>query len=157
MEDGWWSFVLCELHSYSGLGGMNSRKLGLSMLFCHSPMTETVNKINLISKWFVMIVCSWSVWGTVFRSELVMAWSSSLEGMPCNSDLNVYLNIEVVIRLLQWSPLLRTQVVLQILWVVVVSGISVVFSHSVGFVWWSRLSCLMLVFVIVYDLYYCNI
>ena len=102
-------------------------------------------------------ICSCSAWRTVFRSCLGKAWSSSLEGMPCNSDMYVYLSIEVVIGLIQWSPLLRCQVVIQILWVVVVGGISVVFSHSVEWVWWSRLSFLMLVFVIVFDLYYCII
>ena len=30
------------------------------MSFCHSTMTVNANKINLISKWFVMIVCSCS-------------------------------------------------------------------------------------------------
>ena len=102
------------------------RKAGIIEVNCHSTMTETINKINLISKWFVMIVSSWSVWRTVFRSCLGMAWSSSLEEMLCNSDLYVYLNIEVVIGLFQWSPLLRSQVILQIFWVVIVSGISVV-------------------------------
>ena len=37
----------------------------------------------------------------MLRSCLGMAWSSSLEGMPCNSDLYVYLNIEVVIGMVQ--------------------------------------------------------
>ena len=76
---------------------------------------------------------------TVFRSCMGMVWRLSLEGMPCNSDLYVYLNIEVVIGLIQWSPLLRSQVVLQFTWVVIVGGISVVFSHSVDWVWGGRL------------------
>ena len=50
----------------------------------------------------------------MLRSCLGMTLSSSLEGMPCNSDLYVYLNIEAVIGLVKGSPLLRCQVVLQI-------------------------------------------
>ena len=37
----------------------------------------------------------------MFRSGLGMARNSSLEGMPGSSDLYVYLNIEVVIGLIQ--------------------------------------------------------
>ena len=36
-------------------GSWNARYEG-----CHSTMTVTANKINLISKWFAMIVCSCS-------------------------------------------------------------------------------------------------
>ena len=46
------------------------------------------------------------------QPRLGMAWRSCVEVMPCNSDLYVYLNIEVVIGLVQWSPFLRNQVVL---------------------------------------------
>ena len=35
------------------------------------------------------------------QPRLGMAWRSCVEGMPRNSDLHVYLNIEVVIGLLQ--------------------------------------------------------
>ena len=74
----------------------------------------------------VSIVC---ICGEMFcvQPRLEMAWSSCLEGMPCNSDLYVYLSIEVVIGQVQWSPFLRSQVVFQILWVVIVGGMSVVF------------------------------
>ena len=63
-------------------------------------MTTTVfpNEINLISEWFDMTGFS------VLCRELLLCSTSSgncVEGMPCNSDLYVYLNIEVVIGLVQ--------------------------------------------------------
>ena len=73
------------------------------------------------------------------QPRLGMASRSCVEGMPCNSDLYVYLNIEVVIGLVQWSPFLRSQVVLQILWVVIKDGMSVVLSHSFVRMWWDHL------------------
>ena len=39
----------------------------------------------------------------MFRSCLGLACSLSLEGVPCNSDLYVYLNTEVGIGLVQWK------------------------------------------------------
>ena len=60
------------------------------------------NEINLISEWFAMTGFS------VLCRELLLCSTSSgngvemcVEGMPCNSDLYVYLNIEVVIGLVQ--------------------------------------------------------
>ena len=37
----------------------------------------------------------------MFDLGLGMAWRLCVEGMPCNSDLHVYLKIEVVIGLVQ--------------------------------------------------------
>ena len=39
----------------------------------------------------------------MFRSRLGMTCSLSLEGVPCKSDLYIYLNIEMAIGLVQWS------------------------------------------------------
>ena len=67
-------------------------------------MTTTVfpNEINLISKWFAMTVFLYYVENLLcVQPRLGMAWRSCVEGMPRNSDLYVYLNIEVVIGLVQ--------------------------------------------------------
>ena len=67
-------------------------------------VTTTVfpNEINLISEWFAMtgfsVLCRELV---CVRPRLGMAWRLCVEGMPCYSDLYVYLNIEVVIGLVQ--------------------------------------------------------
>ena len=89
-------------------------KLESWISFCRSTMTVTVNKINLTSKWFAMIVCSCSAENCVsilFGNGVKLEFGGNL---PCNSDLYV-LSIETVIGLIQRSPLLRCQVVLQIL------------------------------------------
>ena len=86
----------------------------------HSTMTVTAYDIVLISKWFVMIVCSCSA--EVFKKNVLefrpclgMTRKVSLEGMPCNFDLYLYSDIEVLIGLIQKIPFLRSQVVLQII------------------------------------------
>ena len=58
---------------------------------CDRQMMLLLREVNPISKWFVMIVCSC----------LVTKYSMSLEGVPCNSDLYLYLNIEMAIGLVQ--------------------------------------------------------
>ena len=47
-----------------------------------------------------------------YHPRLGMAWRLCLGGMPCTLDLYLYLSIEVVIGLIQWSPFLLSQVVL---------------------------------------------
>ena len=63
-------------------------------------MTVSANKVNLISKWFVMIVCSCLVGNCV---SISFGNGVNFEfAMPGELDLYVYLNIEMAIVLLQW-------------------------------------------------------
>ena len=67
-------------------------------------VTTTVfpNEINLKTKWFAMTGFLYYVENLFcVQPRLGMAWRLCVEGMPCNSDLYVYLNIEVVIGLVQ--------------------------------------------------------
>ena len=100
MEDGWSSFVCREHHFCSVLEEGSSRKLESWISVCHSTMTVTANKVNLISKWFVLIVCSCLVENCVSISFGIGA-SLSFDAMPGDLDLYVYLNIEMAIVLLQ--------------------------------------------------------
>ena len=60
-------FVVCREHHFcSVLVQGSSKKLEWWISVCHSKMTVTADKVNLISKWFDMIVSSCLVENCVF-------------------------------------------------------------------------------------------
>ena len=52
------SSCFASINSFSIIGGGSSRKLESQISPCPSMMTKIGKNINLISRWFVMIVCS---------------------------------------------------------------------------------------------------
>ena len=72
------------------------------LLFRHSAMTVIPNEINPISKWFAMSGFSVLV-ENCFVCSLVREWREDRVRKGCLviSDLYVYLNIELVIGLVQ--------------------------------------------------------
>ena len=78
--------------------------MDMKLLACRSTTTVIPNEINPISKWFAMSGCSVLVENCLCllsSGNGLKIVSGGLEGMPCNSDLYVYLSIEVVIGLVQ--------------------------------------------------------
>ena len=156
MEYGWSSFV-CRQHQFcSVLEQGSSRKLESWISVCHSTMTVTANKVNLISKWFVLIVCSYLVENCV-SILFGIGVSLSLDAMPGDLNLYVYLNIEMAIVLLQliFFPVLPSRNLNQ-LSVVTVGIMLGGFCHSVVWSVTELSSFLLLVFglFVIYILHY---
>ena len=148
------NFAECREHHFcSVLGEGSCKKLEWLISVCHSTMTLTANKVNLISKWFVIIgwACLVENWVPILFGK---AWSLSLDAMPGDLDLYVYLNIEMVIVLLQLIFSAMPICTLNPFSVVIVGSLSGGFYHSVIGVRLSNFLLIVFGLCIIYILHY---
>ena len=117
LKDGWWTLVFGEYHFLirfllkMNVPGRWNDGYEVIILSFDNDCDPQWNQSDFKMVCYVRFFCISRELFCV-QPRLGMAWKSCLEGMPCNSNLYLYLNIEVVIGLVQSSPFLRSQVVL---------------------------------------------
>ena len=157
MKDGWWSLLYGEHHFLFRSWRRKLQEAGIvdmKLLAVCSTMTATAGEINLISKWFAMIACSallenWSSINLVWEGREDCVWRECLVTRICTYTWTSRWS------LVWFIEVLFCEVKSYSFWVVIVGGMSVVVSHSVGWVWWGRLffGCSSLWLCVIYVLH----